>query len=79
LTLAVAGFDGPSGSILGDPDVASKIVVSPSGTSVTFKGVPLKALGSYTLTIGPSGGTAGSITGSLTITPPKSITNYTEL
>ena len=74
----VAALDGPSGSILGDPDVAAKIVVSATGTTIQLKGVPLKELGSYTLKIGPAMATVGTITGSLTISPPKAITNFTE-
>jgi hypothetical protein len=74
----VATLDGPSGSILGDPDVSSKIVVSPTGTSISFKSVPLKELGAYTLTIAANGGTTGTISGTLTITPPKSVTTFLE-
>jgi hypothetical protein len=74
----VASLDGPSGSILGDPNVSSKILIVNGGRTIQFKGVPLTELGAYALSIGASGGTTGTITGSLTITAPKSVKIFVE-
>lgn len=78
LAIQVVDLSDLSGSILGDPGVASKIVVSASGNSIQFNSVPLAALDAYVLQIGASNGASGTISGTLTIVPPKLPTSVTE-
>ncbi|MBI3819186.1 MAG: IPT/TIG domain-containing protein [Planctomycetes bacterium] len=74
----VSALGGPGGSILADPAVSSKIVISTKGNSIKFNSVPLAAFGSYSLSIGQSGGTTGLVNGTLTIVPPKATVAATE-
>ncbi|MFN0207986.1 MAG: IPT/TIG domain-containing protein [Planctomycetota bacterium] len=78
LTMSLAAFTGPSGSILGNPDVASKIVVDATGTSIQFNSVPLAELGAYSLTIASANAAVGTVSGSLKITTPKLVSSLTE-
>lgn len=77
LQAVVADLVGPSGSILGDPAVASKIVVAANG-AIQLKGVPLPELGSYQLQVGPANNTTGTIAGTITVAPPKSLAKFAE-
>ncbi len=70
----LAALDGPAGSILGDPEVAASIQVSPKGDRISFKKVPLGLFGEWQLGFGAAGGTSGTIAGSLSLRPPKSTT-----
>lgn len=78
LAINVAAFSGPSGSILSDPDVSSKIVVAANGLSIQFNDVPLDSLGEYSLTIASTNAAVGTISGSLKIMSPKLPTSLTE-
>lgn len=78
LQILLSAFTAPSGSILGDSDVTSKIVTAAGNVSLQFNSTPLKEFGSYLLTVGPNAATTGTFSGTLTIVPPKTATAATE-
>lgn len=78
LLAAVAAFDGPSGSLLTNPAVTSRIAVVKGGQAIRFNNVPLSELGAYTVKIGASAGTSGTLSGTLTVVPGKAPTSFVE-
>ncbi len=76
LALELISLIGPSGELLGQPDVDAAITLDPEGRFVRFKKLPLADFGAYELTLGAATGTAGTVRGSLTIKPPKSKTTF---